>query len=166
MVDTGARRGALGCRTGERAGGSASAHSAPARAGVRRCWLGSPCSPIRGKRQAVAADLPFLTNFPLVYALGNRGAYEMAFAALDQLSATQQPDAWRALGYIDTLSHAHRLTMPVLLTAGSVDQVTPKNSIHSCFDRLPGTRSFTELAGQDHGYTVPFMPLATAWFGM
>lgn len=114
--------------------------------------------------KAVAADLPFLTNFPLVYAKSNRGAYEMAFSALDNLADAQQVEAWRALGYIDTMSHAHRLTMPVLLTAGSIDQVTPKDSIISLFDRLPSTRSFSEFAGQDHAYTVPFLPLATAWF--
>jgi len=80
--------------------------------------------------KAVAADLPFLTNFPLVYGKSNR------------------------------------LTMPVLLTAGSIDEVTPKDSIIALFDRLPGTRSFTEFAGQGHAYTVPFLPLATAWFGL
>jgi pimeloyl-ACP methyl ester carboxylesterase len=90
----------------------------------------------------------------------------LAFSALGTLSAAQQHDAWHALGYVDTLSHAHRLTMPVLLTAGSVDGTTPKETIRSLFDRLPGTRSFTEIAGQGHAYTVPFIPLATAWFGM
>ncbi len=116
--------------------------------------------------KAVAADLPFLTNFPLVYGKSNRGAYEMAFAALDKLTPAQQIEGWHALGVIDTMSHAHRLTMPVLLTAGSIDEVTPKDSIIALFDRLPGTRSFTEFAGQGHAYTVPFLPLATAWFGL
>jgi cephalosporin-C deacetylase-like acetyl esterase len=116
--------------------------------------------------KAVAADLPFLTNFPAVYLMKNRGAYELAFSALEGLTAAQQHDAWRALGYIDTLSHAHRLTLPVLLTAGSVDDTTPKETIRSLFDQLPGIRSFTEIAGQGHAYTVPFIPLVTAWFGM
>ena len=114
--------------------------------------------------KAVAADLPFLTNFPLVYTMSNHGAYEIAFTALDGLAPEQRPDAWRALGYIDTLSHAHRLTMPVMLTAGAIDETTPKNSILSLFDRLPATRGFTEFAGQAHAYTVPFLSLATAWF--
>ena len=31
------------------------------------------------------------------------------------------PKAWNALGYVDTISHAHRLQIPVLLTSGSED---------------------------------------------
>jgi cephalosporin-C deacetylase-like acetyl esterase len=116
--------------------------------------------------KAVAADLPFLTNFPMNYASSERGAYEIAYLALESLPPARQPDAWRALGYIDTLSHAHRLTMPVLLTAGSRDTVTPKDSIQSLFECLPATRSYTELAGQEHNYTIPFLPLAAAWFGL
>jgi cephalosporin-C deacetylase-like acetyl esterase len=76
------------------------------------------------------------------------------------------PLAWRALGFVDTLSHAHRLTMPVLLTAGTADDVCPPPTIRKFFDTLTGTRSYTELADQTHRYTVPFMHLARAWMGL
>ena len=76
------------------------------------------------------------------------------------------PEEWRALGFVDTLSHAHRLGLPVLLTAGSEDPVTPPVSIEGLFDVLPGTRSYTYLKGQGHAYTMPLLRLATAWFGM
>lgn len=56
--------------------------------------------------------------------------------------------------------------MPTLLTAGSADNVTPPVSIRPLFDALPGTRSYTELSGQSHAYTVPFLRLAAAWFGL
>ena len=72
---------------------------------------------------------------------------------------------YSSLGFIDTRSHAHRLTMPVLLTAGEADTVTPPASIEALFADLPGTRSYTNLAGQAHGYTAPFLRLAQAWFG-
>lgn len=116
--------------------------------------------------KAVAADVPFLTAFPMHVDKANRGAYGVAFDPLERLQPDRQPAAWRALGFIDTLCHAHRLTMPVLLTAGSIDQVTPKDSIQTLFAALPATRSYTELEGQDHAYTAPFLRLAQAWFGL
>jgi cephalosporin-C deacetylase-like acetyl esterase len=117
--------------------------------------------------RAVAADVPFLTNFPLVYTHEQWGAYNLAFNALATLEKTQPEmvaTAWRAIGYVDTLSHAHRLTMPVLLTAGTKDTVCPPYSIKSLYECLPGTRSYTELSGQGHGYSYAFPYLAGAWF--
>jgi len=122
----------------------------------------------RGVR-AAAADVPFLTDFRAARRLSAPGAYSIAFQALDEL-VRSRPDAeaaaWRALGFIDTLSHAHRLTMPVLLVAGAEDRTCTPASIRTLFGALPGTRSYTELAGQGHAYTTPFLHLARAWFGL
>jgi cephalosporin-C deacetylase-like acetyl esterase len=118
--------------------------------------------------KAVAADLPFLTNFPMVYAMADKGAYFLAFDALERLrkSAPENvPAAWRALGFIDTLSHAHRLTMPTLLTAGTADNVCPPATIRSLFEALPATRAYIELAGCGHLYTREFLLMSAAWFG-
>jgi len=112
----------------------------------------------RGVR-CVAADLPYLTNFPLA---DGRGGYHKAWRALDKLE--DRGAGWRGLGYIDTLSHADRLTCPVLLTAGSADDTTPADTIESLFARLPGTRSYTLLNGVGHRYTREFIHLAAAWF--
>lgn len=119
--------------------------------------------------RAVAADLPFLTNYPLVAGLTDTGAYRLTFTPMKQLkqeNPASVPAAWKALGFVDTMSHVHRLTMPVMLTAGTEDTATPVVSIKPLFEALPGTRSYTELAGQTHAYTVPFLRLAEAWFGM
>lgn len=116
---------------------------------------------------AVAADVIFLTNFPDMVAQLDPGAYWLAKEHIEHIAAERPgdaPAAWRALGFVDTLSHAHRLTMPVMLTAGTEDTVCPPDSVRSLFECLPGTRSYTELAGQAHGYTVPFLRLASAWF--
>jgi cephalosporin-C deacetylase-like acetyl esterase len=115
----------------------------------------------RGVR-AVAADVPFLVNFPLMHVQEVRGAYETAFGTMG--SPAGDPDEWKALGFIDALSHAHRLTMPTLLTAGGLDSVCPPVSIASLFESLPGTRSYTYLADEGHKYTTPFLRLAQAWF--
>lgn len=115
----------------------------------------------RGAR-CVAADVPFLTNFPLL--LETRQGddpFKKGFAKLDNPAM-----GWRALGFIDTLSHARRLTMPVLLTAGELDEITPQDTIASLFEALPGTRSYTLLKGTGHRYTREFSHLAAAWFRM
>ncbi len=117
----------------------------------------------RGVR-AVAADQPFLTNFRLMAQHEEKGAYGLVMPWIEELPARQQAAAWRALGHIDTASHAHRLTMPTLLTAGAVDITCPAPTIRALLDLLPGTRSYTEIAGQGHGYNQYFVQLARAWF--
>jgi cephalosporin-C deacetylase-like acetyl esterase len=120
----------------------------------------------RGVR-ACAADVAFLTGFAMAAAKDNPGAYELALAEVRRMGEKSPgvvADAWRALGFVDTLSHAHRLTMPVLLTAGLDDETCPADQIRTLFDALPGTRSYTALAGQGHAYTQPFLHLARAWF--
>lgn len=109
--------------------------------------------------RCVAADEPFLTHFPLAH---SRGAYALADEARGLLADPVR--AWKVLGRFDTLSHAHRLTMPVLLTAGGADLTCPPETIEALFERLPGTRSLTWLDGVGHGYTPQFVHLAAAWF--
>ncbi|MFO8006630.1 MAG: acetylxylan esterase [Candidatus Brocadiia bacterium] len=117
--------------------------------------------------RCVAADVPFLTGYARAQGMDERGAYELAFGALDQMERERPgdlPAAWHALGVADTTSHVHRLTMPVLLTAGGEDDTCPPVTIEALFRELPGTRSYTDLSGQGHAYTTPFLHLARAWF--
>jgi cephalosporin-C deacetylase-like acetyl esterase len=115
----------------------------------------------RGCR-CVAADVPFLTNFPL--AKKEAQSFGMIDEGLRQLRDAAK--GWRALGFIDTLSHAARLTMPVLLTAAGNDKTCTPGTIESLFHRLPSTRSYTFLDGLSHGYTRQFIALALGWFRM
>jgi cephalosporin-C deacetylase-like acetyl esterase len=109
--------------------------------------------------RCVAADVPFMTNFPMA---NGRGAYGMTKNALSKLDSMDA--GWRALGFIDTLSHARRLTIPVLLTAGGQDLACPAETIESLFFRLPRTKSYTYLADSEHRYTHEFLSLAMGWF--
>jgi cephalosporin-C deacetylase-like acetyl esterase len=118
----------------------------------------------RGCR-AVAADQPFLTGFGLMAAHAHPGAYGIVLPALATLGEKPYAAAWRALGLIDTLSHAHRLTFPTLLTSGALDDVCPAATIEALFALLPDSRSYTQIAGQAHGYNQYFVQLARAWFG-
>ena len=116
--------------------------------------------------RCVAADVPFLINMAGL-CQGAGWASESLRSALDKIAAEQPAElatAWRALGYADVLSHAHRLRMPVLLTAAGADTTCTPESIMGLFRLLPGTRSYTEIAGQGHGYTKSFLHMARAWF--
>jgi cephalosporin-C deacetylase-like acetyl esterase len=114
----------------------------------------------RGVR-CVAADLPWMPNFPL--AKERMVAWhQFIFSSIETMS---NPEAgWYALGMIDPLSHARRLTVPVMLTAGSEDANCLPETIESLFDRLPATRTYCYLHGQGHDYTQQFIALAGAWF--
>lgn len=117
--------------------------------------------------RAVAADLPFLTDFRSMVNAQDPGAYRIARDALrdvERSSPERLCDAWRAVGFVDTLSHVHRLCMPTLLVGATEDDTTPAGTVRALFERLSGTRSYTELAGQEHSYTVPFLHLAASWF--
>jgi cephalosporin-C deacetylase-like acetyl esterase len=114
----------------------------------------------RGVR-CVAADEPWMVNFPLALELRPEWA---EWLNADLASKRDPAPLWRILGTIDALSHAPRLTVPVLLTAGGSDTTCPAPTIESLFGRLPTTKLYCRLDGQGHGYTQEFITLASAWF--
>lgn len=114
---------------------------------------------------SVAADVPFLTNFPMVYPRKSKGAYEIVFSRLPKEEKRLQR-CFRTLGFIDTVVHAPRMRYPVLLTAGERDEACPSDTIHSLYGMLPDTRCIVEFHGQAHGYTPNFPSLAETWFNL
>lgn len=114
------------------------------------------------KINCVCADLPFLTNFPLAAMRGS------AYGLLQPVYAQISPDVfWRNLGMIDTLSHVHRLHIPVLLTAGGKDDVCPPETVKSLFDRLGDiVKQYTFLRDEIHTHTRESMFLFTTWLRM
>ncbi len=110
---------------------------------------------------AFAADEPWLVNFPLCKAL-QTGWFEDVLQRFETLD--DPAPAWNTLGHIDALAHAHRLTVPVLLTAGGEDATCPPPTIQSLFERLPRTKAYVYLHDKGHGYTQPFIALAAGWF--
>lgn len=116
---------------------------------------------------AVAADVPFLTGFAMMQGRTQLGAYTMALSLLAlENDERRRKNMVRSMGLIDSHSHAHRLTVPVLLTAGGDDSTCPPDTIQALYDKLPSTRSITFLDGQPHAYTPAFLRLAHAWFGL
>ena len=108
--------------------------------------------------RCVCADLPFLTGFPLSGLNGE--AYGLLRPAAEQVPPDQ---FWRRLGFVDTLSHSHRLTMPVMLSAGGADGTCPPAPIELLFARLPGTKQYTYLEHQIHTHSRSSMVLFGGW---
>jgi cephalosporin-C deacetylase-like acetyl esterase len=133
--------------------------------GAAAIWLASIFRD-RGVR-AAAADVAGMTNFLMRYERESRAPGSrlgQGLQAVADRNPADLPKAWKALGLVDTISHARRVTVPTLLVAGKADKACTPEAIFSLFERLPGTRSYAEIAGQGHAYTTPFLHLARAWF--
>ena len=109
--------------------------------------------------RCVAADEPFLTNYPKA---AWRGAYEVAKKVFEQ--EPNKEEAWHSLGLVDTISHAPRMAYPVLLTEGGMDETCPPDTIDSLYELLPSTKSKMYISGRGHGYNFEFISLVCAWF--
>lgn len=117
---------------------------------------------ILGERvRCVCGDLPFLTAFPVSNLEGE--AYGLLRPAAEQVP---EEIFWNRLGYVDTVSHAHRLTMPVMLSAGGKDCVCPARTVELLFSKLPGTRQFTYLEDVVHTHTRQSMYLFRSWLAL
>lgn len=121
------------------------------------------CASILGPEQVrcVCADLPFLTDFPRSNLDG--AAYGILQPVYDRVP---HKDFWRRLGYVDTVSHAHRLTMPVMLSSGGADTTCPSATVETLFQCLPGTKQYTYLEHQVHTHSQSSMYLFSSWLRM
>ncbi|MCQ2424962.1 MAG: acetylxylan esterase [Lachnospiraceae bacterium] len=108
--------------------------------------------------RCVCADEPFLTNYP---ASLWRGAY---FAAKEGFVKVPENEGWHNLGFADTLSHAYRMTYPVLLTLGTGDDTCPPDTIRPLFDKLDTDKMLLSLKDRWHGYQYEFIRHALTWF--
>ncbi|MBN1875545.1 MAG: acetylxylan esterase [Anaerolineae bacterium] len=111
--------------------------------------------------RCVAADEPWMTYFAMCKALQTDWFTEI----LERIATMAHPeDTWRILGTIDSLAHVHRLTMPVLLTAGGKDHTCPAPTIAALFDHLSQTKAYIYLHDKEHGYMREFITMAAGWF--
>lgn len=110
----------------------------------------------RGTR-CIMADEPFLTNYP---AANFRGAYQVLENARGDVS---EEDFWHYAGLVDTVSHADRLKVPVLITEGGADQVCPADTLRLLYDRLPATKAKFFMDGRGHGHNREFARFMLAW---
>ena len=108
--------------------------------------------------RCVAADEPFLTNYPMACF---RGAYDHVRIGI---CATSEDRAWHNVGYVDTMAHASRMNYPVLLTLGTADVACPPECIQALFDVLDTTKMLLSMKDRGHGYQYEFVRHALTWF--
>ncbi|MGC6176943.1 acetylxylan esterase [Lacrimispora sp. 38-1] len=111
--------------------------------------------------KCVAADVPFLTNLPLARSVGAITYNYEPLCSIDKVDG-----GWRALGFVDTISHVKRLNCPVLLTAGGKDNICPAEAVKSLSELLPGTCSYNYFENLEHRYSREFVTLLSSWFHM
>ncbi len=114
----------------------------------------------RGTR-CVAAEEPFLTDFPTA---DFRGAYHILKRAYDKLGDTEA--YWKPLGYVDTLSHTFRMNYPILLMTGDKDTACPPETVHNLHKKLDCTKIMMDVKGRVHGYGYEFFHMAKQWMKM
>lgn len=107
--------------------------------------------------KAVVADVPFLTNFEKEH---------YAFWTTDLQPSELTHVHMNRIGYIDAMSHLHRLHAPLLLTAGAIDTACAPATIEQFYLHLKGSKSLNYLANQGHAYTRQAIHLAQAWFAI
>lgn len=116
----------------------------------------------RGVR-CVCADVPFLTNFPLTGKIKTEAT--LYIKIVEMIKKMKNPsDGWHTIGFIDTMAHAFRMKVPVMLVAGGNDFICPPGTIQSLFEKLPSTKMYCLLEGQGHAHTIQFAMLSLPWF--
>lgn len=118
-------------------------------------------SVLQKKVQCICADLPFLTAFPVGELKGD--AYRILQNAYDQV---EHRIFWNRLGYIDTVSHAHRIKVPTMLSAGGKDTTCPAETVKYLFERLQCTKQYTFLKNNVHTHSRESMYLFRSWMKM
>lgn len=108
--------------------------------------------------RCICADLPFLTAFPLSQLQGS--AYSILQKAYE---SEAKEDFWNRLGYVDTLSHAHRIHVPILLSSGGKDDVCPRETVDLLFERLHATKQYTYLEHGIHTHSRESLFLFRNW---
>lgn len=113
----------------------------------------------RGTR-CVMADEPYLTDIPLA---DFRGAYHILKRAVRVMD---EKEFWHYIGLCDTLNHTHRFNFPVLLTAGTKDDVCPPETIKNLYGKIDATKLLFEMKDRGHGYNRDFDRLMLSFVTM
>lgn len=108
--------------------------------------------------RCIAADEPFLTDYPLA---DLRGAYSILTFAVQ--AEKSREGAYRKLAVVDTLAHTHRIHCPIVITTGTADTVCPPETVYKLDSRMDGTHAMITFEGRPHGYAFEFARLAETW---
>ena len=110
--------------------------------------------------KCVMADVPFLTNAPLAVSLGSYAVLDIAKQAMEE------NEFWHYAGLVDTLLHARRLDVPVMVTANEKDGSCPPETVRTLYEKLSSTKLLLEIKDREHWSNNEFERLVMTWAGM
>ena len=74
---------------------------------------------------------------------------------------------WNRLGYVDTVSHSHRIHVPVMLSGGGQDTVCPPATVEYLYQHLQGiSKQYTYLKDNVHTHSRQSMTLIRSWLAL
>lgn len=111
---------------------------------------------------AAVAEEPFLCNFPEAIASVRTAPYVELSDHLDA-HPEQKAAALDTLTCFDPLTLAHRISCPVLVSAGMKDEVCPYRTIAPVFERIPCQKALIAYPDLAHAASTDFNVHATGW---
>jgi cephalosporin-C deacetylase len=106
---------------------------------------------------AVAADVPFLSNFRRAVTVTDSAPY-LEISDYCRLYPQRVAQVFSTLSYFDVVNHARRLGVPALFSVGLADLITPPSTVFAAFNHYAGEKAIEvyEFNGHDGAATTHF----------
>jgi len=98
---------------------------------------------------AVAADVPFLCDFPRATTLVDANPYGEIVRYL-KAHRDHVDQAFQTLAYFDGANLATRATAPALFSVALMDQICPPSTVYAAYNRYMGSKRIVEYPFNDH----------------
>lgn len=98
---------------------------------------------------AVAADVPFLCDFPRATTLVDANPYGEIVRYL-KAHRDHVDQAFRTLAYFDGANLATRASAPALFSVALMDQICPPSTVYAAYNRYAGSKRIVEYPFNDH----------------
>jgi cephalosporin-C deacetylase len=98
---------------------------------------------------AVAADVPFLCDFPRATTISDADPYGEIVRYL-KVHRDHVDQAFRTLSYFDGAILGTRAAAPALFSVGLMDRICPPSTVYAAYNRYAGEKRIAEYAFNDH----------------
>ncbi len=110
---------------------------------------------LRSDLAAVAADVPFLSDFRRGAEVAVKAPYT-EIADYLKVHRDHAEQAFRTLAYFDTCALGQRATAPALFSVGLMDETCPPSTVYAAYNAYAGPKRIVEYAFNDHEGGGPF----------
>jgi cephalosporin-C deacetylase-like acetyl esterase len=111
---------------------------------------------------ACAPDVPFLSDFPHYFEVASWPGNEFS-EYMKQHPEIKRDEVFRVLSYIDIKNLAPRITCPVLMQVGLLDNVCPPHINFAAYNNLKSEKQYKVYPGAGHGLTSEAMDYKQQW---